>query len=91
MNSSTPGHGDISENEGNRAPENTRASDEKEQILAQVATAEDQNNEHSSIKPATTREDGKEYPSGPKLGLIVLALCLSVFLVALGMSLFGLI
>lgn len=30
------------------------------------------------------REDGIEYPTGIKLGLIVLALCLSVFLMALG-------
>lgn len=30
------------------------------------------------------REDGTEYPTGIKLGLIVLALCLSVFLMALG-------
>lgn len=87
MDPSTHGHGEISENEETRAPKSTISSpDEKEQILTQIATADDKNND-SSIKATTTREDGKEYPSGPKLGLIVLALCLSVFLVALGMSL----
>lgn len=34
----------------------------------------------------TPTHDRVEYPTGPKLALISLALCLAVFLVALGMS-----
>jgi hypothetical protein len=40
-----------------------------------------------SIDRTRTREDGTEYPTGMKLGLIILALCLSIFLMALGMPL----
>jgi hypothetical protein len=51
--------------------------------LAQTATAEP-DSLHSPVEAVNTREDGTEYPTGLKLGLIALALCLSVFLVALG-------
>ncbi|KAI0137054.1 putative efflux pump [Xylariales sp. AK1849] len=37
----------------------------------------------SVLREVQTREDGTEYPTGLKLGLISLALCLSVFLMAL--------
>jgi hypothetical protein len=37
-----------------------------------------------SLHAVQTREDGTEYPTGTKLFLITLALCLAVFLVALG-------
>ncbi len=39
-----------------------------------------------AIKKTTTREDGSEYPTGARLGLIMLALCLAVFLMALDNS-----
>ncbi|KAK0750038.1 major facilitator superfamily-domain-containing protein [Schizothecium vesticola] len=39
-----------------------------------------------SIDRTRTREDGTEYPTGMKLGLIILALCLSIFLMALDNS-----
>lgn len=35
------------------------------------------------LNRVTTSDEGMEYPTGMKLGLICLALCLSVFLVAL--------
>ena len=38
----------------------------------------------ASVRQVATRDDGTEYPTGVKFGLIMLALCLSVFLVALG-------
>ncbi|KAI1437619.1 MFS general substrate transporter [Xylaria sp. CBS 124048] len=38
------------------------------------------------LRSTTTREDGIEYPTGMKLALITIALCLSVFLVALDNS-----
>jgi EmrB/QacA subfamily drug resistance transporter len=38
------------------------------------------------VHAARTREDGQEYPKGMQLGLISLALCLSVFLMALDNS-----
>ncbi|POR34948.1 Major facilitator superfamily domain, general substrate transporter [Tolypocladium paradoxum] len=37
-----------------------------------------------SNQPATAREDGREYATGLKLALIISALCLAVFLMALG-------
>lgn len=52
--------------------------------LKQQATATSQHG--SNIEPSRTREDGVAYPKGYELGLITLALCLSVFLIALGMS-----
>ncbi|OIW34274.1 DHA14-like major facilitator [Coniochaeta ligniaria NRRL 30616] len=55
--------------------------DEKHHDLTQQQTAAS-HGEHS-LRPTTTREDGSEYPSGMKLGLINLALCLAVFLMAL--------
>ncbi|CAG8366582.1 unnamed protein product [Penicillium salamii] len=59
--------------------------EEKETELVKTETAKP-DNEINSLKATTTREDGTEYPTGPKLALIVLALCLSVFLVALDNS-----
>ena len=50
-------------------------------VLAKVQTARTQNG--SALHPTETREDGTEYPSGTKLILISVALCLSVFLTAL--------
>jgi hypothetical protein len=61
--------------------ENYGPEAEKSETLAQIQTAHTQHGE--PIKPTETREDGSEYPSGLKLALISLALCLSVFLIAL--------
>ncbi|KAL7629499.1 MFS sugar transporter [Parahypoxylon ruwenzoriense] len=57
-------------------------SQEKGQALARHETAKSQQH-GDSIRQIQTREDGAEYPTGLKLGLITLALCLSVFLMAL--------
>lgn len=54
---------------------------EKSESLAKVQTARTQNGD--ALHQIQTREDGSEYPTGLKLGLISLALCLSVFLIAL--------
>ena len=57
----------------------------KHDVLARQATATSKTG--NPLEPSATREDGTEYPTGVTLGLIVLALCLSVFTMALGMSL----
>ncbi|KAI1338664.1 putative efflux pump [Xylariaceae sp. FL0016] len=62
----------------------TTADAEKQSPLAKTQTATTQNG--TSLRQQETREDGIEYPTGVKLGLITLALCLSVFLVALDNS-----
>lgn len=48
--------------------------------LSRVATAA------SELRRQETRQDGSEYPSGAKLALITVALCLAVFLMALDNS-----
>jgi hypothetical protein len=74
---------DVDAAPSNRVP--TPAGDpEKHSELARQATAVSKTGQ--SIQQTQTREDGTEYPSGMKLGLIVLALCLSVFLMALDNS-----
>jgi hypothetical protein len=37
----------------------------------------------TKLEQVFTREDGVEYPTGVRLGLVMLALCLAVFLLAL--------
>ncbi|KAK4096469.1 MFS general substrate transporter [Parathielavia hyrcaniae] len=59
-------------------------ADEKHDPLARQATATSKTGKPLSQTP--TREDGAEYPTGMKLSLIVLALCLSVFVMALDNS-----
>ncbi|RKU40632.1 hypothetical protein DL546_001366 [Coniochaeta pulveracea] len=59
---------------------------EKDNTLTRHATATSHADTGHSIQQTTTREDGTEYPKGLKLGLITLALCLSVFLMALDNS-----
>jgi hypothetical protein len=66
------------------AADTTAGEPEKTEELARQATAASKTGQ--SIRPTATREDGTEYPSGMKLGLITLALCLSVFLMALDNS-----
>jgi hypothetical protein len=55
---------------------------EKRDALARQATATSKTGK--KLEQTPTREDGTEYPDGLKLSLIVLALCLSVFTMALG-------
>ncbi|KXJ85929.1 major facilitator superfamily transporter [Microdochium bolleyi] len=62
-------------------------------ILEKITTArslpaepEDTSSSPAAIARIPTREDGTPYPSGAPLGLIVLALCLAVFLMALDNS-----
>ncbi|KAI1752006.1 MFS general substrate transporter [Xylaria castorea] len=57
---------------------------EKTENLAKVQTARTENGD--ALQPTETRQDGTEYPKGVKLLLISVALCLSVFLVALDNS-----
>jgi hypothetical protein len=63
------------------APVVVASEAEKSDGLARHTTALSQHGQ--SIKQVQTREDGTEYPTGVKLTLISLALCLSVFLMAL--------
>lgn len=56
-------------------------NNEKADVLAKIKTSQSQNG--APLDATRTREDGTEYPTGVKLGLISLALCLSVFLTAL--------
>jgi len=63
----------------------TPTNTEKRAELERQTTAVSKSGQ--SIDRTRTREDGTEYPTGMKLGLIILALCLSIFLMALGMSL----
>ncbi len=55
---------------------------EKQDALARQATATSKTGK--PLEPTLTRDDGSEYPTGLTLSLIVLALCLSVFTMALG-------
>jgi len=58
---------------------------EKQEPLAKTPTVASHAG-GQSLGPRPTREDGAEYPTGAKLALITLALCLSVFLMALDNS-----
>nr|ABR28367.1 putative efflux pump [Xylaria sp. BCC 1067] len=57
---------------------------EKSEGLAKVQTSQTQTG--TQLEQSRTREDGTEYPTGIKLTLISVALCLSVFLIALDNS-----
>lgn len=67
------------------APASAPVETEKHEDLARAPTSASQAG-GKSLKPTQTREDGTEYPTGLRLGLISLALCLSVFLMALDNS-----
>jgi len=67
-----------------QAEKNADMVDEKSDALARQATAASKTGK--TLEPTATREDGTEYPTGVTLGLIVLALCLSVFTMALDNS-----
>lgn len=74
-----PSHVDLSEKEG----EKTLPVDVSPEQQKVVQTEKSEvNAEHPAGEP-TTREVA-EHTTGPKLALITLALCLGVFLVALG-------
>ena len=66
--------------EGNKLPGHASCEQEK---VAQTAKAE-----LNAEQPAgeTTTPEGTEHRKGPQLALITLALCLGVFLIALGLS-----
>ena len=66
------------------APE-PKNDNEKQTPLSRKQTAAS-NAGSNALDQIRTREDGEEYPVGMKLALIVLALCLSVFVMALGMT-----
>ncbi|KAI0482545.1 putative efflux pump [Xylariaceae sp. FL0804] len=62
--------------------------EEEKRILSRQQTAREQSGGSSGdeLQPHETRDDGEDYPTGLKLSLIALALCLSVFLMALDNS-----
>ncbi|KAK4162431.1 putative efflux system protein [Cladorrhinum sp. PSN259] len=64
---------------------NTEKQEKQSISLARKQTAAS-NAGSKSLRQIQTREDGEEYPEGTRLGLIVLALCLSVFVMALDNS-----
>ncbi|EPE06979.1 efflux pump antibiotic resistance [Ophiostoma piceae UAMH 11346] len=66
------------------APIHTPADGEHH--LNKVATHRSQNAGELAVTKTATREDGSEYPTGARLSLIMLALCLAVFLMALDNS-----
>ncbi|KAK4129911.1 MFS general substrate transporter [Trichocladium antarcticum] len=61
-----------------------RNETEKVESLARHATATSQHGQ--DVERVQTREDGAAYPTGVNLALIVMALCLSVFVMALDNS-----
>lgn len=67
------------------SPKEEAPEKQADNALEKTATQQSKTHGHS-IKTLQTREDGQEYPGGLKLGLISLALCLSVFLMALDNS-----
>lgn len=69
----------LSDTDGGRTIDSTDPEKERPHTLSQQKS----NATHKS-HASTIREDGVEYPTGLKLGLITIALCLSVFLMALG-------
>ncbi|KAK3347390.1 major facilitator superfamily-domain-containing protein [Neurospora tetraspora] len=71
----------LSDTDGGRTIDSTDPEKERPHTLSQQKS----NATHKS-HASTIREDGVEYPTGLKLGLITIALCLSVFLMALDNS-----
>ncbi|KAJ4400533.1 MFS sugar transporter [Neurospora sp. IMI 360204] len=71
----------LSDTDGGRTIDSTDPEKEQSHTLSQQKS----NATHKS-HASTIREDGVEYPTGLKLGLITIALCLSVFLMALDNS-----
>lgn len=71
----------LSDTDGGRTIDSTDPEKEQPHTLAQQKS-----NATQKSQATTIREDGVEYPTGLKLGLIMIALCLSVFLMALDNS-----
>jgi hypothetical protein len=69
---------------GSQTEKRDQQHDEKHDALARQATATSKTGK--PLEQTATREDGTEYPTGMTLSLIVLALCLSVFTMALDNS-----
>ncbi|KAM7218871.1 putative efflux pump antibiotic resistance protein [Rhypophila decipiens] len=67
----------------NEKPAGTDANPTGDELRKQITSA---SKTGSQIAPTRTRDDGVEYPKGFELFLITLALCLSVFLMALDNS-----
>lgn len=78
------GAGTTSETDAASRGENEKSATDTGAELQRQATSASQTG--SKIEPSRTREDGVEYPKALELGLITLALCLSVFLMALDNS-----
>ncbi|KAL2133511.1 hypothetical protein VTI74DRAFT_2237 [Chaetomium olivicolor] len=66
------------------AEQDEKHNEKKDDALVRQATATSRTSQ--KLEPTLTREDGTEYPTGMTLVLIVLALCLSVFTMALDNS-----
>lgn len=66
--------------------EDVEVENENEKPVALARSPTATSHAGASMRQTQTREDGTEYPTGVKLGLITLALCLSVFLMALDNS-----
>lgn len=73
-------HVEVEIKEKDDAPEPPAPAADLVHTLSRVATAA------SELRRTETRQDGTEYPSGVKLALITVALCLAVFLMALDNS-----
>ena len=69
----------LSDTDGGRTIDSAEPEKEQAHELTQKKSNATQKS-HAS----TTREDGVEYPTGIKLAMITIALCLAVFLMALG-------
>ena len=68
------------------APVHTPMPADGEHHLNKVATHKSHNTGELAVTKTATREDGSEYPTGARLALLMLALCLAVFLMALDNS-----
>lgn len=73
---------DVSSANAIEAPAQHEDLNEKHDSIARQPTTA--SNTGNKLEHANTREDGSSYPTGMKLVLIVIALCLAVFLMALG-------
>ncbi|KAK4192337.1 putative efflux system protein [Podospora australis] len=76
---------DIDEKAEDKEPTTSPTKEKADDSLARHPTAVSHAGSKTLHQPRT-REDGEEYPTGMKLFLIVLALCLSVFVMALDNS-----
>ena len=80
-----PGNDGAPSDSASASAAQQQPASEKPESLARAPTATSQAG-GQSLAARATREDGAEYPSGAKLAAITVALCLSVFLMALDNS-----